>query len=502
MISKVKGVHIFEIIPLINEIKEWISEIKEKSISEIKEWISEIEEKRLAEIEKERLDKIEEKRLDKIEKEIEKERLTKIEKPINIVLGANNMDDEEYNRLYKKGILIKNELIYGNLFFNNREVVDIFENHNFTEYQYKGIIDVLKDQGYIQKGLDNRYKLTEYYITNVKKSTDMNLKRFHRLENRVFNALSDFQNRSNGETQLFIGDVNKVESWRELRDYIKSLNRRVDNIIFDRNMVYLWKPYDKDGFEIISIIYEILLVGGQLIFPKYDGSHIIEEAIRKDEQYRININEKDVQLFKDYVEKGRIKILEIGHGKEYILTKEGKEHIIDKIKNKEDVSLDIRILGNVYFEDGKKIIPYTDSKNYYIIFDLLLDIIKEKFYNGYKNVEEYDDRHKGKGYRVFTKEEYENSDDRIYGERRRYFNIDDFYKRSNIIKYSKSIEGNVKLGEPYYQDISSWLGAIRRETEFNPINKTFPYRIKSKDSEVYYQEIYIDLERQYIAQIL
>ena len=336
----------------------------------------------------------------------EEEQKQEIEKgkQINIVLGANNMDKAQYDRLYKEGITIEGKKIYCNLFFNNHgedgEIENIFGNHNFNTVQMNYIIPILKSKGYIQKGLDKKYKVTDYYIDNVKKGTDMNLGRFDKLRDGVFNVLSDFQNKSNGETQLFIGDFNEIESWRRLRNHIRSFNGRVDNIIFDGNVIYFWKPYDGDGFEIISIIYEILSVGGKFIFPKNSmrhGFHIITGEGRDSKEI------EKVKLFKEYIKEERI---DIEDKNKYILTDKGKKYIRDKIENKDDVSLDIAILQSKYlkFEEFNELDPSNEGD---IVFELLLAIMKKNVPNGWESVEEhtgeYDERHTGEGYIVFTK---------------------------------------------------------------------------------------------------
>ena len=64
--------------------------------------------------------------------------------------------------------------------------------------------------------------------------------------------------------------------------------------------------------------------------------------------------------------------------------------------------------------------------------------------------------------------------------------------------------GKIKYGERYYRDIDSWGGKIERIRGIDGIiyiKQSFPYRIeRNKKSELYYGEIYVDLERQYIAE--
>ena len=331
------------------------------------------------------------------------------ERRINIVLGANNMVDHEYDRLFKTGIEIEGERVRCNLFFDNGVGIS-FSKHGYLEFL---MITILESEGYIKMVSHYAYDLTDYYINNVKKSEDMDVDKYtDKLRDKMFNALNEFQEKKNkGETQLFIGDFNSVERWRELRDHIKSFNGRVDNIIFDGNVIYFWRPYDEDGFEIISIIYEILSTGGKFIFPKNSMRHDLQTIPFNLRSGKVIFDKyaKTVKLFEEYVEKGRIKIIEIGEEKEYALTKEGKQYIMDKIEDRKSVSLDIAILQSIYRKNDGTISPATlKNGDEDVVYELLLAIVKKNVPHGWGSVEEYageyDKRHKEKGYVMFEKE--------------------------------------------------------------------------------------------------
>ena len=332
---------------------------------------------------------------------------------INLVLGADMFERSQFTRL-EPGIQTDNGVIPVNLFFESeaRPIEKLLEKGANIKFLTFAIVDELVAAGYIQRM--GKYEiLTDKYINKVKQPSD--IEKYVSLEedsvlrkhvNSVFRVLEPYQKLLRKDFQQFQGNFSDIKSWETLRNNLKLAGRTIDNIIFDGHVVYFWEMWKTP--EIFPILYEILSPGGSFIVPRNKMKHQMNLKNSDSPEYaKFLINQSANKITIKVTDDGRKTFSRVVKDIRFITKKDESPYVT---VNQEFLDI-VKEDSAIYTPDTKGVFNADNfinpAEDDYFVFDGAIAVVTNAVPEAWETIKlvegEYDQRHQGTGYYVFTK---------------------------------------------------------------------------------------------------